>query len=86
MEIERTIYNPRLLPPDGYTAECKDFEGCFHKKHFKKGEEEAMRDWMLDIWKNQENPFFPVFSPIYIYFDIDWDADHILYAKYKRVS
>lgn len=84
MQIERTIYNPNLLPPDGYTVECAG-----KRQNFKKGEEAALRDWMLEIWRGEEDQTFPefsVFSTAYIFFNIDWDSDHILYAKYRRIS
>ena len=81
MEIKKTIYNPRLLPPDGYTVECAG-----RKANFSKGEEVKAAEWIMDIWKEQEDPFFPHFAPAYLFYNIDWDADHELYAKYERLS
>ena len=52
-------------------------------------EEELIEQWIMAIWHQEEDPFFPefsVFSPAYLYYDIDWDCDHVLYAKYERIS
>ena len=73
MKITKTVYNSRLIPPDSYTVECAG-----QKKTFPVSEAKKVGEWVEGIW---ENEFFP--SPAYIYYNIGWDADHILYAKYE---
>lgn len=84
IHIRKTILNPNLRSPDGYQVSCAGM-----KARFKPGEEELIEQWMMAIWHQEEDPFFPefsVFSPAYLYYDIDWDCDHVLYAKYERIS
>lgn len=73
MKLIKTVYNSRLLSPDSYTVECGN-----KKARFQKGEEKAVGDWVRGIWAKS------VFKePAYIYYNIGWDCDHVLYCKYE---
>lgn len=72
MTINKTIINSRLLPPDSYTVECGG-----KKAHFSADEKLKVGDWIMSIWKTGN------FQPAYVYYNIDWDSDHVLYAKYE---
>lgn len=78
--IQKTIYKPRLLEPYSITVECGT-----KKAKFKYEDRAKAGDWMMDTWKEQEDGFFNTHFPAYVYYNIDWDADHILYAKYELV-
>lgn len=71
--ICKTIYKDNLLPADSYVVECGE-----HKKTFQRGEETLVGMWIMGIWKEE---IFP--TPAYIYKNIGWDMDHILYCKYE---
>lgn len=73
MKITKTVYNSHLLTPDSVTVQCGD-----QKKDFSYAERGKVGEWMKSIW---ENEFFP--TPAYVYYNIDWDSDHILYCKYE---
>lgn len=77
--IIKTVYNHNLRKPDSYTVE---YGG--HKATFKRGEEAMIGDWIQDIWTAEEDGIFNVHSPAYVYYNIDWDCDHVLYAKYEK--
>lgn len=79
MTIHKTVYNSRLLPPYSYTVECGG-----KKAEFRRGEELKVGEWVKSIWAEEEDGIFNVYSPAYIFYNIDWDADHILYAKYEK--
>ena len=68
----KTIINPRLATPDSYTVECGG-----KKARFPKGKETDIGKWIESVWAEQ-----PVPKTAYVYFNIDWDADHVLYCKY----
>ena len=70
----KTIYNSNLREPDSYTVECGGKERMFDKSDAKK-----IGEWIKSLW---EGEFFP--SPAYIYYNIDWDSDHVLYCKYEK--
>ena len=71
--IFKTIYNANLRPADSYTVEC----GA-HRKTFPHGQEKQIGKWISSIWAEE---IFP--SPAFVYKNIDWDSDHVLYCKYE---
>ena len=73
MKVIKTVYNSNLLPPDSYTVECGK-----EKALFKKGEEKSVGEWIRSIWAKDAAK-----EPAYIYYNIDWDCDHVLYCKYE---
>ena len=81
MKINRTIYNNRLLTPDSITVECAG-----QKATFPYAEKAKVGEWCKAIWEKEYDGFFNNFSPAYVYFNIDWDSDHVLYAKYERIA
>lgn len=72
MNIKKIIYNDNLRTPDSYTVECGGKTMMFNK-----GEEPLIGEWIKSIWKDE---FFP--SEASVYYNIDWDCDHVLYCKY----
>ena len=76
--IHRTIYNSRLRTPFSITAKCGE-----KKIDFKYEDCHNLGKWMMTAWKEQEDEFFYTHPPVYVYYNIDWDADNILYAKYE---
>lgn len=76
--IQRTIYNPKLREPFSVTVECSG-----EKAEFRWEERQKVGEWLTQVWKNQEDGFFNTHSPAYVFYNIDWDADHVLYAKYE---
>lgn len=79
--INRTVYNPKLCEPYSVTVECGNMSSDFRWKDRAK-----VGDWMMAIWKSQEDGLFNTYSPVYVFYNIDWDSDHILYAKYERID
>lgn len=73
MQIIKTVYNENLRTPDGYTVTCGE-----KRKNFNKGEEENAGKWIRSAWDSE---IFP--SPAYVYYNIGWDNDHVLYCKYE---
>ena len=69
--IIKTVYNHNLRKPDSYTIECGGY-----KATFKCGEESMIGEWILDIWAmaDEARPA----EPAYVYYNIDWDCDHVL--------
>ena len=76
MNIIRTIYNDNLLPPDGITVECGSKKAHFDVKNDVR-EKLKVGEWITSVWKSGE------IQPAFVYYDIDWDSDHVLYAKYE---
>ena len=75
MKIHKTIINSKLLPPDSYTVECGGMKTSFSADEwFKIGQ------WITSVWKSGK------IDPAYVYYNIDWDSDHVLYAKYELDS
>ena len=72
MKIKKTVYNHNLRKPDSYTVECGQ-----HKRFFNAGEEKKVGEWVKGLWRQGED------SPAYVYYNIDWDCDHVLYCKYE---
>ena len=83
MKIKRFIYNPNLREPDGITVECGR-----EKKHFKPDEKREVGKWLTDLWtKQQDENFGLILTPeARVYYDIDWDSDHVLYCKFTAVE
>ena len=75
MKIHKTVINNRLLPPDSYTVEIGNF-----KKMFSAREKVEVADWIMSVWESGN------IEPAYVYYNIDWDSDHVLYAKYELDS
>lgn len=71
----KTVYAHNLRPADSYTVEC----GC-HKKTFPASDARAVGEWIKQIWGNELIP-----KPAYVYANIDWDCDHVLYCKYELI-
>lgn len=80
MTIQKTVYNSRLRPADSYTVECGGL-----KARFRWNEQHKVGEWIMKVWKDQEDGFFNTHSPAYVYYNIDWDCDHVLYCKYECV-
>ena len=72
LKIRKTILNSRLLSPDSYTVECGS-----KKARFNATDKLKVGEWIMSIWKSGE------IEPAYVYYNIDWDSDHVLYAKYE---
>ena len=75
MKIIRTIYQDRLLPPDSITVECGS-----KKQDFGVDDKLKVGEWIKAVWKSGE------IQPAYVYYNITWDSDHVLYAKYELAS
>ena len=80
MTIQKTVYNSRLRPADSYTVECGG-----RKANFKWNEQQKVGEWIMAVWREQEDGFFNTHTPAYVYYNIDWDCDHVLYCKYECV-
>lgn len=79
MKVKKTVYKPDLLPAESYTIRCGD-----RKREFKRGEEKKAGAWLLGIWEEEKDEFFSgPLTPAYVYYNIGWDADDILYCKYE---
>lgn len=76
MAIVKTTYNTNLRTPDSYTVECGN-----KRKMFDVTEKSKVGEWVKSVW---ENEFLP--SPAYVYYNIGWDNDHILYCKYEIIG
>ena len=79
--IKRSVYNSRLMEPDSITVECAK-----QKATFSYAERSKVGEWVNAIWDSEEDGFFNNYSPAYVYYNIDWDCDHVLYAKYEKIS
>ena len=85
-KVKKTIYNHNLLPPDYVIAkigkhsikETTRYNEATYKDACKK-----IAQWAIEIWEGQEVENFGLFyEPLYLYYDINWDADNILYCKF----
>lgn len=81
MQIKRTVYNHRLRTPDSVTVRCGG-----KKVTFTYSERAKVGEWVKAIWNSEEDGFFNNYSPAYVYYNIDWDSDHVLYAKFERIA
>lgn len=71
--VKKTVYQQNLRSPDSYTVECDG-----QVRNFPASNKLDIGKWISQIW---DNSFFP--APAYVYCNIDWDSDHILYCKYE---
>lgn len=71
--IQKTIYNENLRHPDSITVECGN-----ERKTFDERDKAGIGEWIQSIWNKE---FFP--APAYVYYNIGWDADHVLYCRYE---
>ena len=76
--ICKTVYNRNLVTPFSITVKCAG-----EKKEFRWHERQNVGEWLMKIWKDQEDGIFNIHSPAYVFYNIDWDADNVLYAKYE---
>jgi hypothetical protein len=83
MKVNRVIYNHNLREPDRITVFCGK-----EKKHFKPSEKREVGNWLTRLWEQQmEENFGLILTPeARVYYDIDWDCDHILYCKFTAVQ
>ena len=79
--IRKTVYNRRLITPHSITVECGN-----KKAEFKYDARCWIGDWIKAVWKEQEDGLFNTHTPAYVYYNIDWDADHILHSKYELIE
>ena len=79
MKIEKTIYNHNLRKPDSIKVICGS-----NKKTFNQVDDlKAIGNYIKSIWEEEKkNNFGLFFSEAYIYYNIDWDCDNILFCKY----
>lgn len=75
MTIIRTVFNDNLLPPDSYTVECGS-----RKARFPVDDKSAIGEWIMSVWREGD------IAPAYVYYNINWDSDHVLFAKYELDS
>lgn len=73
MKIAKTVYHNNLLTADSYTVKCGD-----QTKTFPRGSEKEVGAWLKIIWQNE---FFHL--PAFVYYNIGWDNDNVLYCKYE---
>lgn len=74
MTITRTIFNANLKRPDSIRVECGEYA-----KVFAYCDRSQIGAWIKGIWAQDE--FFH--SAAYVYYDIDWDCNHVLYCIYE---
>lgn len=73
MKITKTIYNTNLMSPDSIDVVCGE-----HSRTFDVKDKQEIGKWLLEIWNDE---FFP--TPAYVYYNINWDRDHVYYCKYE---
>lgn len=71
--IQKTIYNEHLMNPDSITVECGG-----ESRTFDVNDKAQVEEWIQSIWRKE---FFP--SPANVFYNIGWDADHVLYCRYE---
>lgn len=76
--LRKTVYNSHLRTPFSYTVVCGG-----KKAEFRYDDRDQIGKWMTERWKEQEDGFFNTHKPAYVYCNIDWDCDHVLYVKYE---
>ena len=72
MKIIKTVYHDNLLPAYSYTVEIGN-----NKKEFLGKDKRNIGKYVISVWKTEQE-----YHPAYIYSNIDWDNDHVLYCKY----
>lgn len=80
--ITKTIYNNNLRTPDRVRVRIGKIEKYFAYP----SEKDEVMKFIENHWNAQENEqfFFGDYDDAYIYYDIDWDSDNILYCKYEK--
>lgn len=73
MVVKKTVYQSNLRTADSYTVKCGD-----QSRIFPAAEKASIGSWISQIWNSS---LFP--EPAYVYCNIDWDSDGILYCKYE---
>ncbi len=86
IKMKVIVYNRNLRNPDSITVECGK-----EKKTFPVGEYTnrmtvlaKVEQWILELWKKEREKSFG-FVPLpkaRVYFNIDWDSDHVLFCDY----
>lgn len=71
----KTVYCNGLRKPDSYTVRCGN-----ESTNIKAGEEEKVGRWIDKIWEGQLCK-----KPAYVYYNIGWDNDDVLYCKYELI-
>ena len=79
MILVKTIYNTNLRKPDYYTVEVGNI-----RKMFPASQKNEIGKFIITVWKEQEQ-YKEESDEAYIYYDIDWDSDHVLYCSYKKI-
>lgn len=73
--IVKTVYVPNIRKPDRIKAVCGE-----ERLYVSPTNSKMIGAWAKEIWSKQ------MFAePVYIYYDIDWDNDNVLYCKYEMV-
>lgn len=80
MRVLRHIYNYNLRTPDSVTVEVGS-----HKRLFAYEDRKEVAPWVEQIWQQEldAGKSYEECTPAYIYYNIDWDCDHVLFARYK---
>lgn len=79
MKLVKTIYNTNLRKPDYYTVEVGNI-----RKMFPASQKKEIGKFISTVWKEQEQ-YNEQADEAYIYYNIDWDSDHVLYCSYKKI-
>lgn len=79
MKLVKTIYNTNLRKPDYYTVEVGNI-----RKMFPASQKKEIGKFISTVWKEQEQ-YKEQPDEAYIYYNIDWDSDHVLYCSYKKI-
>lgn len=79
MKVERVLINPWLREPDRITVECGPY-----KRYFKPDEKPEVGKWLKSLWEQEQEENFGLIlhREARVYYDIDWDSDHVLFCKF----
>lgn len=78
MTLVKTIYENNLRTPFNVRVECGKSVKIF--EHY---DEDEILKWLTPIWKQQLEETILIAYPAFVYFNLTWDFDHILYCKYE---
>ena len=80
MKVIRKIFNHNLRMPDSVTVEVGK-----HKAIFSYEDRKQVAPYVEEIWKKEldAGKSLEDCTPAYIYYNIDWDCDHVLFARYR---
>ena len=85
-KVKKTVYNHNLLSPDYITAKIGKYsikETTRYNNASYKDACNKISQWAIEIWEVQKLENLGAFyEPLYLYYDINWDADNILYCKF----